>query len=138
MPDRSRKGAILFIVLGVLMVVAFLATVILRITSNQARLTHHQVTRIQASYASKAGMILAFEKLRLGVWTQDPVAIRYYCINGNVDSSVVCLETLNDPAIECGNKSTPCNVQIAIYPLTQPGIDGTARVEIKTDYAPTP
>lgn len=64
MPRGSEKGMILFIVIGVILVVAALSTVILRIISNQARLTHHQVSRIQAQYAAKAGVIYALDKLR--------------------------------------------------------------------------
>lgn len=74
MPNLSRKGFIIFIVLGVIMVVAVLATVSLRIISNQARLTHHQVGRVQAQYAAKAGMVYALDQLRRGAWVYAPPA----------------------------------------------------------------
>jgi Tfp pilus assembly protein PilX len=64
MPNRSKKGVILFIVVGVIMVVAILATVMLRVIANQSRLTHHQISRIQAQYAARAGVIYALDKLR--------------------------------------------------------------------------
>lgn len=137
MPDCNRKGAILFIVVGIIMVVAVLAAALLRTISNQSRLTHHQVTRIQAQYAAKAGMVLVFDKLRRGDWVQDPVNINYYCINGDVDG-VACLETIIDINPITGLPYIPYNVQIAIYPQSQPGINGTARIEIKTDYTYTP
>ena len=54
------------------MVVSFLAIVVLRIVSNQASLTHHQVSRIQAQYAAKAAMVYALEQLRLGNWRYAP------------------------------------------------------------------
>jgi len=73
MLNFSKKGVILFIVIGVIMVVAILSTAFLRIMSNHSRLTHHQVSRIQAYYAAKAGMVFALEKLRTGVWTYSPV-----------------------------------------------------------------
>jgi len=55
---------VLFIVIGVVLVVGILAVVILRIITSHARLTHHQVTRVQAMYAAKAGMLYALDKLR--------------------------------------------------------------------------
>ncbi|MCX5699037.1 MAG: hypothetical protein NTX01_05025 [Candidatus Omnitrophica bacterium] len=64
MPNRDKRGIILFIVIGVIMVVVILATVVLRIISNQSRLTHHQVSRIQAQYAAKAGVLYALDKMR--------------------------------------------------------------------------
>jgi hypothetical protein len=59
-----RKGVALLLVLGTLMVVLVLAGIILGIVSSQSRLTHHQVSRIQAYYAALAGMNLALENLR--------------------------------------------------------------------------
>lgn len=146
MPNCNRRGVILFVVLGVIIVVVTLATVVLRIISSQSRLTHHQVSRIQAQYAAKAGMVLAFDKLRRGVWTQDAVNIKYYCINGKPSSTDPdCLEILIDPEIHCGDKNTPCNVQIAICPASLVGapcdtasINNTAKIKVKTDYTYTP
>ena len=64
MPDSNRKGVLLLIVIGTILVVVTLSTVMLRIMLSQSRLTHHQVSRIQAQYAAKAGVIYALEKLR--------------------------------------------------------------------------
>lgn len=114
-----------------------LTTVILRTISNQSRLTHHQVTRIQAQYAAKAGMILAFDKLRKGIWSQHATEIKYYCIEGkNGLTDLTCTDgtlTDNDPL-----KGLPYSVQIAIYPKNQPGINDTAKIEVKTGYTYTP
>lgn len=65
MPD-NRKGIILLVVLATVMVAIILANIILSTMSNQSRLTHHQVSRIQAYYASLAGMNLAYDHLRAG------------------------------------------------------------------------
>ena len=73
MPNRSKEGVILFIVIGVIVVVSILAAVILKVISNQSSLTHHQVTRIQAQYVAKAGMVYALERLRTKTWTCSPV-----------------------------------------------------------------
>jgi len=59
-------------VMGILLVVVVLANVILAIISSQARLTHHQVSRIQAYYAAQAGMNYALDQLRTGDWTFTP------------------------------------------------------------------
>ncbi len=64
MPNYRKKGAILFIVIAALLMVSILATVILRIISNQSRLSHHQVSRIQGQYAAKAAINYALDKLR--------------------------------------------------------------------------
>jgi Tfp pilus assembly protein PilX len=68
MPENNNKGVVLFVVLGVIIIVTTLSTVILRLMLSQSRLTHHQVSRIQAQYAAKAGMVFALEKLRTGDW----------------------------------------------------------------------
>ena len=68
MLNRDKKGIVLFIVIGIIMVVVVLSIVILRMIANQSRLTNHQVTRIQAQYAAKAGMVYALEMLRTGAW----------------------------------------------------------------------
>ncbi len=129
MPNRQR-GIILFIVMSIIIVVIVLATVVLRITLNQSRLTHHQVSRIKAYYADKAGMNLAFYKLRVGTWSQHATGINYYCINGKVDAPVTCLDTITDTAI-------PYNVQIAVHPQNDPGINNTAKIDVKCDYSYT-
>ena len=58
----------MFIVLGMLLIVVALAGVILNIIRSQARFTHHQASRIQAYYASQAGINYAIEMLRTGGW----------------------------------------------------------------------
>ncbi|MFA6129908.1 MAG: hypothetical protein WC731_02870 [Candidatus Omnitrophota bacterium] len=72
MPDRRRKGVVLFIVLVTIILVSILCTVILRISLSQSRLSHHQISRIQAQYAARAGMVYALEMLRNNVWTYSP------------------------------------------------------------------
>ena len=64
----QKKGVVLLIVLGTLLVVASLATVILSLILSHSRLTHHQTSRIQAYYAAMAGVNYALEQLRTGSW----------------------------------------------------------------------
>jgi hypothetical protein len=62
----KERGVAMYMVLVTLLIVVVLANVVLTIMSSQSRLTHHQVSRIQAYYASQAGMVLALENLRIG------------------------------------------------------------------------
>lgn len=82
--DNNKRGVALFIVLATLFVVLILGNVILNIVSSQARLTHHQVSRIQAYYAAQAGMNYAFESLRTGSWLPPGAggSNTYYLCNG--------------------------------------------------------
>ena len=64
MADRTNKGVILFMVIGVILVVVLFTGAMLKIISSQSRLTHHQVSRIQAQYAAKAAVLFALDKLR--------------------------------------------------------------------------
>jgi len=65
----KKKGVVLLIVLGTLLVVVSLATVILSLILSHARLTYHQTSRIQAYYAAMAGVNYALEQLRTKNWT---------------------------------------------------------------------
>lgn len=64
----SKKGIALFMVLATLFMVIILGSIMVAIIASQNRLTHHQVSRIQAYYAAMAGVNYAFESLRTGVW----------------------------------------------------------------------
>ena len=125
--NNRNKGVALLLVFATIVVVVILANVALRLILNQFRLTHHQVSRIRAYYASLAGMNLALEKIRLGEWSPTTAggAIRYGCINSCIDASAT-YPLVSDTDI-------PYNVQIAIYPQGS-GINNTATLKIKTDY----
>jgi type II secretory pathway pseudopilin PulG len=71
----NRKGVALFMVLAMLLVVVILANVILNIVLNQARLTKHQASRIQAKYAAMAGVNYAIEALRIGLPSGWPIPV---------------------------------------------------------------
>ncbi len=128
--NRRKSGVALFIVLLLIIVVITLTVAILRITSSQARLIHHQVSRIRAYYAVRAGMNLAFDKLRTGSWVQNPTSIVYYCINNKVDAAVTCSNTFVDASLP--------NVQITVHPAGGSGISNCSKLEIKTNYTYTP
>jgi hypothetical protein len=62
---RNKQGIVLFIVLGTIFIVIILGNIILSIILSQSRLTHHQISRIQAYYAAQAGINYALEMLRI-------------------------------------------------------------------------
>ncbi len=65
----NKKGVVLLIVLGTLLVVVSLATVVLSMMLSHYRLTHHQTSRIQAYYAALAGVNYGLENIRTGGYT---------------------------------------------------------------------
>lgn len=81
---KDKRGVILIVVMGTIAVIVVLANVVLRIMTSQASLTQHQVSRIQAYYASMAGVNYALEKLRLGQWSAGLYSI---CNSGGCDVS---------------------------------------------------
>lgn len=68
----KKKATVLFLVLTTIFVVVLLATVALNIMFSLSRFTHHRASRIQAYYATLAGMNYAWENLRTGNWTFSP------------------------------------------------------------------
>jgi hypothetical protein len=73
----NKKSVALFIVLVTLFLVIVLARVLLSIFLSHGRLTHHQISRIQAYYASMAGVNYAYESLRTGVWSIPASGVSY-------------------------------------------------------------
>jgi len=63
---NNKKGIVLLVVILAILMTVLLANIALTIISSQARLTHHQVGRIQAYYASMAGVNYTLEMLRTG------------------------------------------------------------------------
>lgn len=57
------------VVLGIILVAVFLANVVLNIIGSHPRLTHHQISRIQAYYAAWAGVAYTYDRLTAGAWS---------------------------------------------------------------------
>jgi Tfp pilus assembly protein PilX len=117
----NRKGIALFMVLAMLLVVVILANVVLTIMLNQARLTKHQTSRIQAKYAAMAGVNYAIEALRTGSWTI-PVAgspDQYNMCNGcivnepDLPSSITRVEIIVAASADC-NPPPPAGIPACI------------------------
>lgn len=60
------KGLVLVMVLAILILVIFLAQAVIVFILSESKLTFHKANRLQAFYASRAGMNYALEKLRIG------------------------------------------------------------------------
>lgn len=133
MPDCAKKGIILFIVIGVIMVVVLLSTVILRVVANQERLNHHQVSRIQAQYAAKAGVIYALDKLRNNTagWSAVGTVVKRMC---KTASGPDCLAP---DVVEPDLPAAINYVDISIYGPNS-GISNTRKVSAKATYTYTP
>ncbi len=63
---RSRSSIAIFFVLVTVTIVFVLALVVLNTMTSQTRLTHHQVSRVQAYYAAQAGIAYTLDMLRIG------------------------------------------------------------------------
>ena len=60
----GKKGIVLFVVLMTVVMVIILGTIVLGVMLSQNRFSHHKVSRIQAYYASLAGIRYVSEMLR--------------------------------------------------------------------------
>lgn len=115
----KKKGAMLFIVLATLLVVATLTNGILAFVLSHFRHTHHQVTRIQAYYAAMAGMVLASDNLRSGSWSTGTYQL---CKSGCVSPNMADIDI-------------PYNVSISI---SAPNATNIRTINITTNYIYTP
>ena len=61
-----KKGIVLIIVIGVMMIVFTLALVALYLRTQEARIAEHKIKRIRGVFAARAGMIHALEEIRKG------------------------------------------------------------------------
>jgi Tfp pilus assembly protein PilX len=130
MPSFSKKGMVLFIVIGVIMVSALLAIAVLRIIASNSRITHHTVSRIQAEYAAKAGVMYALDALR----RYDAVAEACWASGGMImrkatpGSCVIVEPSLSDFISK---------VDIVVAGLGS-GPSGTRKITAKATYTYTP
>ena len=136
MLKSNKKGVILLIVLGVILVVIILITVILRIIAHQSRLTHHQVSRIQAEYAAKAGLVYALDKLRRNDDTNWPAAGTYTKCMARTGWVVVSPCTTLDITENDLPRSID-HIEIFVNDLGT-GIDGTREIRSTAFYTYTP
>jgi Tfp pilus assembly protein PilX len=133
----NKKGVALYIILTMLLVVVILANVILNLVLSHSRLTHHQVSRIQAYYAAQAGMVYALEMLRTGLWAES--VNPYIMCNANPacnidNTSLTC--DVNEVSLPCSVRS----VSIRISDITNcpnsllPGVDSCVQTTVNYAY----
>jgi len=128
MPNCNKRGVILFIVMGVIMVVAMMSIVILRIISNQSLQTYHQLTRIRAQYAAKSGLLYALDKLRRNDDATWPASGQYL--------KTMCRSAcnINEPDLHPSIQQ----VDITVYAVGTGPVPGTRKVSAKATYLDTP
>ena len=61
-----KKGVVLVIVMGVMLVVFTLALVALFLMTQESRVAEHKIKRMRGYFAAKAGVVDAYEQLRVG------------------------------------------------------------------------
>lgn len=131
---QNKKGVVLLVVMGTVFIVIFLANVVLRIIGSQSRLTHHQVSRIQAYYASMAGVNYALERLRTGTWNANSCPDTSSCKLSVLDSNFSA--TFPNSVSEVNIVITPPQSTNPNAPCYNPP-GNTACVDVTTDYAYT-
>jgi hypothetical protein len=140
--NDNDKGVVLLMVLSTIFIVVILASVVLTLITSQSRLTHHQVSRIQAYYAAQAGMNYAIEMLRLGPglggWSPPATGTVTYTMCRSSPPLPDCSITENNFL------PRPFQVNITIGaidsapPGPAPAMPGTAPISAAVDYAYTP
>lgn len=64
-----RKGVVLTVVIGIMLVILALAVAALHLMTQESRIVEHKIKRTRALYAAQAGMVDALEQLRNGTVT---------------------------------------------------------------------
>lgn len=122
---NNKKGIVLFIVLATIFIVILLGNIILSIMSSQSRLTHHQVSRIQAYYSAMAGANYAFDKLRraddLTNWPIPAAAGTYsHCLCRTLVGNC----GVGGPACDMADGTIPNSVQWVLISVAGNGVAG--------------
>ena len=140
---HSQKGVALVIALGMLLVAIILANVLLTIMLSHSRLTQHQVGRIRAYYAATAGMNLAMENLRTGIWRYpdnctpgapcqitaaiDPDFYRPNNPNSTIESIKIVFCPQGDTNITCCPNGSTCTGPVKVCNSPVRGLPASAK-----------
>lgn len=143
---REKRGLAIYLVLCTILLAVILANVVINIILSQTHLTTHQISRIQAHYASLAAMNYALEKLRVGTDANWPIPANpaaNYTHHLCRDSSVTQCSTDTSPIIEPDLAAAVSYVQVRVaatgtagdadYPACSPG-SGITCVNSKAIY----
>ena len=141
MPKQAiagRRGVILLMLLATILVGGILASVIANLITNQARFTHHQVSRVQAYYSALAAMNLAMENLRTGNWDNGCYAL---CNDATGGGETGCRHAPPLP-LSCSSfldtvvdGEIPYNITIVISP---PDSNEIRRIDLAANFTYTP
>ncbi len=63
---KKKKGIVLVVVMGALVVICLLALIAIKLATQRARLSGQRLRTLKAQFALQAGVVDAFEKLRKG------------------------------------------------------------------------
>jgi hypothetical protein len=114
-----RKGVVLVVVIGIMMVMFILGLVVLYLMTQESRLAEHKIKRNRAFFAAQAATVHAMARLRQG--------------HAPEDISRDDLNNLGDPA----DQGYPIDVDIEIGdPIDAPGtaIHGTREINATVNY----
>lgn len=65
---KNKKGILFVMVLAAVIVALTLGAIFLTFFTSESKVTHHQLSRIQAYYVAMAGVNYAFERIWNGSW----------------------------------------------------------------------
>jgi len=120
-----RKGVILVVIIGIVLIISTLALAALFLMAQESRIAEHKIKRTKAFFAAQAGMVLALEQLRKGVWS--PSTTQKYCLNDNIGNDCTPnFRTVDDTDI-------PYDVTIEIFPVGAT-IPGSSQIDIVVNY----
>jgi len=121
-----KKGVVLVVVIGVMLVIFTLAVAALFLMTQESRIAEHKIKRTKAFFAAQGGMVLAMERLRLGTWAPNA---KYCLSNGVAPGLGGCADTVTDNQI-------PYDVEINVSAVSGGSnpIAGVSQVNIKVVY----
>jgi len=121
-----KKGVVLVVVIGVMLVIFTLALAALFLMTQESRIAEHKIKRTKAFFAAQAGMVLALEKLRKGDWSPPPPSPQKYCLNDNIGNDCTPPRTVDDANI-------PYDVTMEIFPVGAT-IPNSSQIDIVVNY----
>ena len=115
-----KKGVVLVVVMGVVLVICALALAAIHLMTQESRIAEHKIRRNRAFFAAQAGMVLALAQLRLAAWLPGNT----YCLSNNIAPAPGgCTATITDANISH-------DVRVVISAVGGGAIPGTSQVDI--------
>ena len=127
-----KKGVVLVVVIGVMLVIFTLALAALFLMTQESRIAEHKIKRTKAFFAAQSGMVLALEQLRKGFWLPNGS----YCLSNGVAPNLGgCTNTIVDVPTNPANR-LPYDVRITVSPIINVAgpTFGTSKVDLLVTY----